>query len=439
MANNDDDDPFVQAPTRARPRPGAGRRTVIGPRQQQPTAINEPAPPVTPFRTALPAGIGMNPLVRAASNLLILTAQIRDSRSQMDASALRRHALEEIRRFEEQARAARVANDVVVWSSYVLCAGLDEAVLSTPWGSQSEWAHHSLLVTLHREASGGERFFELLERISQDPSAYLDLMELQYLCLAFGFAGKFQMQERGEDRLRTIQQNLYRTIRQERGPTEAGLSLRWKGLEEQSNPLIEYVPWWIVGATGLVVLAIAFTTYLASLGNLTVPVHAELAKVGLEDFTPRPVAPAPVAGPTLKQLLAADEQSGALTVQEQGSRTVVTLVAPDLFPSGDATVNPVYEETLHRVALALNKVRGRVMLIGHTDDQPIRSLRYKDNIALSRERAGNVQAVLLQWIDDRARLSRMGVGSLQPLYRPENTPENRARNRRVEVVHIRES
>lgn len=435
MANNDD--PFVQAqPTRARPRPGAGRRTIIGPRQQPP-AIDEPSAPVSTFSTALPTGISMNPLVRAASNLLILTAQIRDSRAQMDASALRRHALEEIRRFDEQARAARVANDVVVWSSYVLCAGLDEAVLSTPWGNQSEWAHHSLLVTLHREASGGERFFELLERISQDPSRYLDLMELQYLCLAFGFAGKYQMQERGEDRLRGIQQNLYRTIHQERGATEKGLSLRWKGLEEQSNPLIEYVPWWIVGATGLVVLAIAFTTYLTSLGNVAVPVHAELAKIGLEDFTPRPVAA--VSGPTLKQLLAADERSGALTVQEQGNRTVITLVAPDLFPSGDASVNPVYEETLHRIALALNKVRGRVMLIGHTDDQPIRSLRYKDNIALSRDRAGNVQAVLLQWIDDRARLSRMGVGSMQPLYRPENAPENRARNRRVEVVHIRES
>jgi type VI secretion system protein ImpK len=436
MANNDD--PFVQAqPTRARPRPGAGRRTFVGPRQPPPGPPALDESPVSTFATVLPTGIGMNPLVRAASNLLILTAQIRDSRAQMDAAALRRHALEEIRRFEEQARAARVVNDVVVWSSYVLCAGLDEAVLSTPWGNQSEWAHHSLLVTLHREASGGERFFDLLERISQDPSRYLDLMELQYLCLAFGFAGKFQMQERGEDRLRAIQQNLYRTIRQDRGPTEPALSLRWKGLEKQSNPLIEYVPWWIVGSTGLVVLAVAFTTYLASLGNLAVPVHAELAKIGLEDFSPRPVAP--VSGPTLKQLLAADERSGALTVQEQGNRTVVTLLAPDLFPSGEASVNPTYDETLHRIALALNKVRGRVMLIGHTDDQPIRSLRYKDNIALSRERAGNVQTVLQQWIDDRARLSRMGVGSLQPLYRPENTPENRARNRRVEVVHIRES
>ena len=43
--------------------------------------------------------------------------------------------------------------------------GLDEAVLSTPWGGQSEWAQHPLLVALHREAWGGEKFFEMLDRI----------------------------------------------------------------------------------------------------------------------------------------------------------------------------------------------------------------------------------------------------------------------------------
>ena len=80
---------------------------------------------------------------------------------------------------------------------YVLCAGLDEAVLSTPWGAQSEWAQHPLLVALHREAWGGEKFFEMLDRISTDPARYLDLMELQYLCLALGFGGKYQVHERG--------------------------------------------------------------------------------------------------------------------------------------------------------------------------------------------------------------------------------------------------
>src|SRR5579872_1671948 len=165
---NSDDDPFYRPDaTRMRPRPGAGRRTYIEPaRPSAPPGSLDVAPISASARAML--GAGLNPLVHAATPLLLLTAQMRDTVS-MDVAALRRHALDEIRRFEEQARAAGVPSEVVLSARYTLCAGLDEAVLSTPWGNQSEWAQHPLLVQLHREAWGGEKFFDMLERISQDP------------------------------------------------------------------------------------------------------------------------------------------------------------------------------------------------------------------------------------------------------------------------------
>jgi type VI secretion system protein ImpK len=431
------DDPFLRPDaTKLRPRPGAGRRTFVDAVRPQAAA-----PPVTDA-AAIPAsarallGIGLNPLVRAATPLLLLTAQMREVLSPMDVPGLRRHALEEIRRFEEQARSSRVPNEIVLSARYVLCAALDEAVLSTPWGNQSEWAQHPLLVALHREAWGGEKFFEMLDRISQDPTRYIDLMELQYLGLAFGFAGKYQVQERGHERLLEVQQDLYRKIRNHRGPTAPGLSLRWRGLEDRRNPLLRYLPWWVVGAAALPILAIAFTAYYAGLARVADPVQAELAKVGLEDFSP-PREAAPVRGPTLKELLSSDERSGALSVEEQGNRTTVTLLAQDLFPSGSAAVNPAYYETLRRLTAALNKVPGRVLVVGHTDNQPIKSFRFQDNFELSRERAVGVVTVLQQGIDNRARLSWTGVGSSEPRYRPESDPENRSRNRRVEIIHVR--
>ncbi len=390
-----------------------------------------------PSATRALLGIGLNPLVRAASPLLLLMAQMRETLSSMDVPGLRRHALEEIRQFEEQARSSGVPNEVVLAARYTLCAGLDEAVLSTPWGNQSEWSQHPLLVALHREAWGGEKFFDMLERISQDPTRYIDLMELQYLAIAFGFAGKYQVQERGHERLLEIQQDLYRKIRKHRGPTEPELSLRWRGLEERQNPLLRFVPWWVVGAAALGILAVAFTWYHASLAGLAVPVHAELAKVGLEDFSPAPEpVPVPVRGPTLKELLAADEQAGAVSVGEQGNKTTVTLLARDLFPSGSAAVNPAYHETLQRLTAALNKVPGRVVVAGHTDDQPIRSRQYQDNVELSLERAKSVVALLQAGIDYPARLNVTGFGDSKPLY-PNTDPENRARNRRVEIIHVR--
>lgn len=440
MANNDD--PFSRPDaTKLRPRPGGGRR-IESPRTQMsaPTSMSAPAPydaaPIPAAARAL-IGIGLNPLVRAATPLLLMSAQIREAMASVDAAGLRRTALDEIHQFEEQARAARVANEVVLAARYVLCAALDEAVLSTPWGNQSEWAQHPLLVALHREAWGGEKFFDMLDRTSKDPSKFIDLMELQYLALAFGFAGKYQVQERGQEKLLDVQQSLYRRIRELRGSSPSSLSLRWRGLEDRRNPILHYLPWWVVTAAALPILAIAFTAWYASLAGAAAPVQADLARIGLDDFsTPAPAAPA--RGPTLKQLLASDEQSGALSVDEQGTKTTVTLLAPDLFESGSATVNGAYAASLQRVAAALNRVPGRVLVVGHTDSQPIKSLRFQDNFDLSRERAVSVVNVLKQGGDNPARFTWTGVGSSEPKY-SESDPANRSRNRRVEIIHVRGS
>ena len=433
----DSDDPFLPPDLTQRPRPGAGRRGIPEPTVYPRTA----APRVTEFEPIPEAaraglGLGLNPLVQAASPLLLLMGQLRSAQSSMDVSTLRRYAMEEIRRFEDQARAGGVRNEIVLAARYVVCAGLDEAVLSTPSGAQSEWAQHPLLVALHREAWGGEKFFEMLDRISVDPAQHIDLMELQYLVLALGFSGKYQMLDRGHEKLADVQRNLYRTIRNERGAASPDLSLQWRGLEDQRNRLIRYVPWWVVAAAALALLTGTFGVYNWKLGTQAAPLHQKLNQIGYGDFDVPPPAPPP-KGPTLKQLLAPQEAAGQLTAVEDGARTVITLEGSDLFLSGSADLNPSYEPILGLVAAALQKVPGRVLVVGHTDDQPIRSLRFRDNNELSRERAIKVTEFLAKTIGNPARLTPRGVGSAQPLFAASDA-QHRARNRRVEIVHLRE-
>jgi type VI secretion system protein ImpK len=434
----DTDDPFLPSDLTARPRPGAGRRGVpdSGIYQRPPMPRVAEVEPIPESARAF-LGLGLNPLVQAASPLLLRMGQMRSAPASIDVPSLRRAALEEIRRFEERARASGVRNEIALAARYVLCAGLDEAVLSTPSGAQSEWSQHPLLVALHREAWGGEKFFEMLDRILVDPARHIDLIELQYLILALGFTGKYQMMDRGHEQLADLQHNLHRTIQAQRGAAPAELSLQWRGLEDQRSRLIRYVPWWVVVAAALAILGITFATYYTKLANQASPLHARLAQIGIEDFAvPPPPAP-PAPGPTLKKLLAPEERAGALTVKEEGARSTVTLEAADLFKSGRADVNGSYEPILDKITEALNKVPGRVMVVGHTDDQAIKSLVYRDNNELSRERAVSVANVLLKGIDNAARLTWRGVGSSQPLS-PGSDPESRARNRRVEIIHLRD-
>jgi type VI secretion system protein ImpK len=431
----DSHDPFGPPDPSQRPRPGAGRRGAPEAAFARSTLSQTVEPEPIPVSVRAVLGIGLNPLVQAASPLLLLIGQLRGTVSSLDVGSLRRHALDEVRRFEEQAGAAGVRTEIVLAARYALCAGLDEAVLSTPWGAHSEWAQHPLLIALHREAWGGEKFFEMLDRISVDPARHIDLMELQYLVLALGFTGKYQMLTRGHEQLADLQRDLFRRIRGVRGPAAADLSLQWRGLEDRRSRLIQYVPWWVVAAAAVAVLAVAFSVYYSSLATLADPLHTTLARVGVEVFDPPPPPP-PRSGPTLKQLLAQEEAAGVLRVDENGGLSVVTLLASNLFGSGSAEVNPSHEATLGRIAAAVNQLTGTVRVVGHTDDQPIKSFRFRNNFDLSNARAETVANVLRRAMERPATVTWYGVGDTRPLYRPESDPENRARNRRVEIMHL---
>ena len=127
--------------------------------------------------------------------------------------------------------------------------------------------------------------------------------------------GKYQVADRGDSRLFEVQHDLYQKIRAQRGVPQMDLSLRWRGLEDRRNPLIRYVPGGSSGAA-LAIVTITFVVVYARLASAAEPLHVELAKVGLEDFTPR--AAVPVAGPTLKQLLAPDEQAARSPSRKTG-------------------------------------------------------------------------------------------------------------------------
>jgi type VI secretion system protein ImpK len=386
-----------------------------------------------------------NPIVRAANPLLLLAVQLRHSVAPpADVARLREQAVAEVHSFERYAQGAGVGTQTVMAARYVLCTMLDEAVNSSPWGELTGWAQKTLLVTFHGETYGGMKFFQILERLSLDFSRHLDLIELMYICLALGFGGRYLVEPGGLARLADIQEDLYRRIRGLREAPAAELAPHWRGIEDRRNPLMRYVPLWVVVAAAAVVLLAVFLFFYTKLNALAEPVGAQLAKIGLEDAPPpqsvaRPPAPVPVRK-TLKQLLAPQEQAGQLGIEDKpdGEETV-RLAAAGLFASSSADIAASEIPLLHRIAWALNQVHGRAIVVGHTDDQPVRSLKFKDNFALSAARAQNTEQILAQGLDDPRRLESSGAGSSQPVATPPDTPENRARNRRVEIVFIPEN
>lgn len=205
--------------------------------------------------------ISLNPLVAAASELLSQVVQLKHSRNAEDLHVLNQQLSDGLKQFELRARHEGVENHQVMTARYLLCTVLDEAVVTTTWGNESEWSQMSLLSSLHNETFGGEKFFQLLESLSRNPVKHLSMLELMYLCLSLGFEGKYRVIPRGMLELETIRDSLYRQIRQLRGDVPRELSPHWEGLRDQRRRLVRIVPWWLVALLTLVCLAVMYSGF----------------------------------------------------------------------------------------------------------------------------------------------------------------------------------
>jgi len=180
------------------PTPG-GRRADATPPPAAATSSARPA------ATVVLHGNGLNPLVRAANPLLDLVVPLRFMATAPDMDGLRERLIAAVQAFEQQARASHADAETVAAARYALCTFLDETISSTPWGG-GVWNSRSLLVHFHNEAWGGEKFFLILQRLSQDARSNLDVLELMYLCLALGLEGRYRVIERGLDQLATLRE-----------------------------------------------------------------------------------------------------------------------------------------------------------------------------------------------------------------------------------------
>lgn len=166
---------------------------------------------------ALNFNAGPNPLVDAAWELLLQVSQLKLSAGREALPALNDRLSSAITAFEAHALHHGADPAQVMSARYVLCSSIDEAVTTTAWGSRSDWAKSSLLSRFHNETFGGEKFFQLLERLSHDPVKHVAMLELMYLCLSMGFEGKYRVMERGGTQLEVVRDALYRQITHVRG------------------------------------------------------------------------------------------------------------------------------------------------------------------------------------------------------------------------------
>ncbi|MFO7751367.1 MAG: flagellar motor protein MotB [Desulfobacteraceae bacterium] len=112
----------------------------------------------------------------------------------------------------------------------------------------------------------------------------------------------------------------------------------------------------------------------------------------------------------------------------------ISLAGDLLFDTGIAALKPEAMWSLDQVAKIIRENGFIVNVVGHTDATPTYSKRYPTNWELSTARACNVARYLIEkWEIPGSRFFVSGHAWHQPVL-PNNTPQRRSLNRRVEIV-----
>jgi chemotaxis protein MotB len=113
---------------------------------------------------------------------------------------------------------------------------------------------------------------------------------------------------------------------------------------------------------------------------------------------------------------------------------VIHVMENTFFESGQADLTPAAQQALDAIAEVIQGVDNFIRVEGHTDDRPINTLVFPSNWELSTARATSVVRYLIDNYDfSPDRVSASGYAEYRPIA-PNDTPENRAKNRRVDIV-----
>ncbi len=408
-----------------RPMPGGRSRFGTPPQRGEPVGPETRMPPEVMT--------GSSPLVEIALPLLSMVSQLRNLPVCRNIDDLQNRLNEAIRTFESKSQQRGISSAQTRTASYFLCALIDETVLNTPWGGESDWGHNSLLIQFHKEAWGGEKFFHIVSHLTQQPTRNIALIELAYLCLSLGFEGKYRLEANGLRQTEQLRQELFLIIQRSKDRGEQSLSIQWQGLRNLRNPIVQHLPVWVFALIIGSLLMLIYLGFAYAVNHRSDRVFEQLGVLARQESAIRKT-PQPIARPEtitraerFRSLLAEERANSQVEVVDNNLLRIL-----NAFLSGSTQIKASYMPMMEKIALELQKDRSRIVVFGHTDSSPIFSARFPSNWHLSQARARNVANILNGYAPLQDRMSFEGMGATDPIA-TNDTIEGKARNRRIDI------
>ncbi|MGR5109770.1 type VI secretion system protein TssL, long form [Vibrio jasicida] len=378
---------------------------------------------------------GLNPILAEANGILSMVGQIRSTASHSDVLFLKETLAQKLRDYENRLRQHNVELETIDTARYCLCCSIDEAVLNTHWGSQSTWSHDSLLSSFYSSSQGGEAFFKHLDNALSQPESQLDLLELMYVCLSLGFVGQYRLEKNGLENHRRLRKQIMSILKSYGRGTAKEMSANIDKRTLTGSQMSERAPLWVVCSvtSAILVCVFMYLSYdLNSASNRTFSNLVNLIQPDRQVLSAELESKVQPVADRISMYLATEMNKGLVTVEALPDRVRISLKAQDLFESGSADVVAYIQPVVSKIARTLEATEGKILVTGHTDDNPIFTSKYPSNWHLSLARATAMSDQLIANSGLEGRVLPEGLGDARPLV--ENTSsDNRALNRRIEI------
>ena len=139
----------------------------------------------------------------------------------------------------------------------------------------------------------------------------------------------------------------------------------------------------------------------------------------------------------LRAALKDEITKGSVAIETEGKRIIIRIMEQASFDSGRAVVRSEFLPVIKKITGLIDNTIGEVTISGHTDDVPINTPEFRSNWELSTARAVTVAHVLFdQERINENRVTITGHADTRPVAE-NDTAENRAKNRRVEISIVR--
>lgn len=126
-------------------------------------------------------------------------------------------------------------------------------------------------------------------------------------------------------------------------------------------------------------------------------------------------------------------QDGAIELEALGQQIIIRIRENGSFPSGSTFLQPRFKPIVQQIGAILKDIPGEITVTGHTDNDQVSDELNSNNWELSAKRAVSVAVELMSGTGlDKNRLVVVGHADTRPIV-PNNTEQNRRRNRRVEI------